>query len=169
MQAAIRGRRPGLALGFTMIELVVAIVLVTIFSVFLGRLLLSGVDAFNFARERKTALRTARIALFELARDVRQIKDRASIGFASSDSLAFTTVTDEIVRYGWNSSRLSRNGIPVARNVASFSFSYYTEDGTPLDTPVANTESIRVIDVHLTVHVSDQQVELQTRIHPRNL
>ena len=169
MEAAIQGRRPGRAFGFTMIELVVAIVLVTIFSVFLGRLLLSGVDAFSFAKERKTALRTARIALLELARDVRQIKDRSSIGFAGSDSLAFTTVADEIVRYGWNGSRLSRNGVPVARNVEAFSFGYYKEDGTPLTTPVTDTEAIRVIDVHLTIQVGGQQVELQTRIHPRNL
>ncbi|NOZ57912.1 MAG: type II secretion system protein [Calditrichaeota bacterium] len=169
MQAAIRGRRSTQQSGFTMIELVVAIVLVTIFSVFLGRLLLSGVDAFNFANERKTALRRARIALLEIARDVRQIKSRTSIALAQSDSLVFTTVTDELVRYGWNGSRLSRNGTPLALNVASFSFTYYTEDGTPLQSPVLNTELIRVVDVHLTIQVSDQHVSLQTRIHPRNL
>ncbi len=169
MQVAIRGRRSTGCAGFTMIELVVAIVLVTIFSVFLGRLLLSGVDAFNFANERKTALRRARIALLEIARDVRQVKSRSSIVLARSDSLVFMTVSDELVSYGWNGSRVSRNGTPLALNVTSFSFSYYTEDGSPLQSPVSNTELIRVVDVHLTIQIGDQHVSLQTRIHPRNL
>ena len=155
--------------GFTMIELVTVIALVAVLSLVLGRLLLSGVDAFNYATNRKQALRQARIALSTLSRELRQIRDSNSITQAEQQTISFVNIDDEQVTIEYSNGRVLRNSVPVARNVTQFELQYYDQSGQLLSFPIANRSEIRAIRIVLQVTVGGKSIRLETEVRPRNL
>ena len=152
-----------------MVEMVMVVTLVTVLSVFLGKLLLSGVDAYDFATKRKQALRQSRIALAEITRDLRQIRDSSSITAATQNSITFTNTDGEEITISLSGSRVLRNNIPVARQVTQFSLTYYDQDGNQLEFPIQDLTKIRIIRINLAIQVDQQRVQLHTEVHPRNL
>jgi|GEM_PF-1730044 prepilin-type N-terminal cleavage/methylation domain-containing protein len=155
--------------GFTLVELITVMALVAVFSLVLGRLLLSGVDAFQFATSRKEALREARIALNAVSRELRQIRNTSSILQAGQRSVTFVTIDNEEVTLTLVGELLLRNDVPVARHVSSFRLEYFDQDGHLLSTPVQDREKIRAIRVSVRVAVEGKEVELHTQVRPRNL
>ncbi|MDZ7372347.1 MAG: prepilin-type N-terminal cleavage/methylation domain-containing protein [candidate division KSB1 bacterium] len=165
-----RERQPkGASCGYTMLELVIVIALVAVLSLVLGRLLLSGVDAFHYTTNRKEALRQARIALNAISRELRQIRDSQSIVLAGRYAISFVTVEGEDVSLTTGEGTVLRNGVAVARNVSEFELHYYTQDGKELATPVVDRTQIRAIRVVIGVDVGGKEIQLNTEVRPRNL
>lgn len=164
-----RAFQRGPAGGFTMVELVVAIALVTALSLVLGRLLLSGVAAFNYATARKQALRQARIGLAAISRELRQINGTSGILLATGQSIHFVNVDNEQVTLAYADGRVLRNDVPLARGVTSFMLRYFNQQGVELTQPIQDPSEIRAIRVHIQVTVEGKQVELETEVRPRNL
>ncbi len=165
-----RHRRDGVrSPAFTLVEMIIAIGLVTVLSLVLGRLLLSGVDAFNYATARKQALRQARIALSGISRELRQVKDSSSITEATSTSITFTNVDDEQVTIEFRNGRILRNSVPVARNVTAFQLHFYDQDGNELSLPINDPSVVRAVKIVLHVSVEGREIALETEVRPRNL
>jgi len=149
--------------------MIIVIGLVTVLSLVLGRLLLSGVDAFNYATARKQALRQARIALSSISRELRQVKDSSSITEATSTSITFTNVDDEQVTIEFRNGRILRNSVPVARNVTAFQLHFYDQDGNELSLPISDPSVVRAVKIVLHVSVEGREIALETEVRPRNL
>ncbi|MDQ7052040.1 MAG: prepilin-type N-terminal cleavage/methylation domain-containing protein [candidate division KSB1 bacterium] len=101
--------------GFTLIELVIAIVVTAILSVMFARLTTSSVDMYDFIRTRKNAIHSSRMALQRISRELRQIAASDSIQYADVDSLAFYKKNGQLITLAWAGKTLRLNGQPSGR------------------------------------------------------
>ncbi len=158
--------------GFTLIELIMVIVLVALLGVTLSGIFNKGADSYSFIIGRKEALQDARQALFQIARDIRQIKDINNILSASESSLQFKIPVyqgaDQTITYSYASNALTRNDNLLADGVSSLQFGYYDLHGNQLS-GLFSPLNIWRIQVTLSVQKGKENVTLVTQAFPRNL
>ena len=164
--------------GITLIELVIGMVLIGIVALVVANALSTGITGFFVVDYRKEALDQARIAMDRMAKEIRNLRNNASVSTSSSSQFCFTDTEGTIIDYAYSSSNIVRDtgnctaggGSTLATNIAaSFSFAYIQANGTP-ESPVqfssVTTKRIRII---IPSTVSGETVELQTEVWPRNL
>jgi prepilin-type N-terminal cleavage/methylation domain-containing protein len=171
-----RARRPARE-GFTFIELIISVVLVTIISGLLAATLRQGFAVYQAATDRKTALQEARAALLRAEREVRQIRDRGALLSAGARVVSLKTVADSTVGLNWSGTRntplyYTRNGrsYVFCAGVDSFALDWTKGDGTaaaPLTAP--DSTDVRYLSVYLRLARGSQKVALREGILLRNL
>ena len=154
--------------GFTLIELVIAIVVTAILSVVFARLTTSSVDMYDFIRTRKNAIHSSRMALQRISRELRQIAASDSIQYADVDSLAFYKKNGQLITLAWAEKTLRLNSQPLADNIAAFEFIYYDDKHKVLMTPVNKPKNILRIRFKITVNPGQKAFSLFNEIEPRN-
>ena len=133
--------------GFTLLELMVAIVLSLLI---IGGLIaiLSGVlTVWTRIEENSGILKESRLAMHWLTRDIREKK----IVIAGSDTIEFSDV-----KYVLEGSSLKRNDDLVANNIKEINFSY------------DNPENIRFVSILLKVKKNNKELEFQNGAYYRN-
>jgi type II secretory pathway pseudopilin PulG len=169
--------------GITLIEMVLGMVLVAIIALVVAHALSTGITGFFVVDNRKEALDQARVAMDRMAKEMRNLKNSASVTASSAAQFCFTmldgTNNNLLVNYSYVYPNIKReeagacvadNGQTLATSIAAtFSFAYIQANGTeesPVQFSSVTTKRIRII---IPSTVSGETVELQTEVWPRNL
>ena len=160
--------------GFTLVELVIVITIAGITATIVGTILLGTVKAWTFKFNRGDMLWDARVAIDRMTREIRTVRNNASVTTASSSQFRFIDAGNVDITYSLSSTNLNRteNGTAnlLAENVSSLSFTYYDAAGTVIPSPtVSPTTNIKRVRVNLTLIKNGQTFYLQSDSMPRNL
>lgn len=160
--SAPRGER-----GFTLIELIMAIVLVGVVAGIIGMVLLGGMQAF-VAQDTKASITTqGRLAVERMVRDIRLIRSRtaADIPTMTGATLSFVDTSGNSVVYTSGGGAVTRNGVALASpNATALTFSYFQQSGAV----AASATQVWVIEVNLTFAGTNDSQDFRVRVHPRN-
>lgn len=155
--------------GFTLIEIVITIVLVSILAGIAAMIILQGVRAYSDERSRGDVHYQARIAMGRMAREIRVIRSAADITSYTPTNLRFTDVNGATVGFEWINPTLNRwNGVSndvLANGINPFSFSYFMSDGV---TPAVLPADLWFVEITMTSQQGTESLPMRTRVHPRN-
>ena len=159
--------------GFTLVELVIVITIAGIAAAIVGTILLGTVKAWTFKFNRGDILWDARVAIDRMTREIRTVRNNASVTTASSGQFRFIDAGNVDITYSLSSTNLNRteNGTAnlLAENVSSLSFTYYDAAGTVIPSPtVSPTTNIKRVRINLTLIKNGQTLYLQSDSMPRN-
>ena len=158
--------------GFTLIEVVITIVLVTILASTAAVFMLQGVKSYSIEQSRSNVHYQARLAVEQMAREIRLIRSQtaADISIMNPSDISFTDIQNNQVRFQLNAGSIRRspdNGTtwqPLASGVTALNFSYLQQNST--SSISATTLWFVVIDV--TVQKGSETLEMRTRVYPMN-
>jgi len=153
-----------LSKGFTLIEIIIVIVILSIVSAITIKFLIDSLKIYTMTVNQKTLFDEGKLALERMCRDIR---DARSITSVTASSIVFVrtnaTAQDsagESITFRWNGGTnplekvKAATGYPMASNVTSF----------------AVTNATNEIQLQLTLQLtSGENVTLQTRVWPKNL
>ncbi|MGZ6225162.1 MAG: prepilin-type N-terminal cleavage/methylation domain-containing protein [Syntrophales bacterium] len=152
------------AKGFTLIEIIVVIVILSIASVITIKFLVDSLRIYNMTVNQKTLFDEGKLALERMCRDIR---DANAISGSTASSITFVrdnaTAQDsasETITFRWlgGTNPLEKvkagTGYPMASNVTAFA--------------VANATNEILLTLTLS-RTSGENVTLQTKVYPKNL
>lgn len=154
--------------GFTLMELSVVIAIVGLLAGFSAHMLTSGVETYDYLRERKEALETSRMALQRIVKEMRQASQATAIQKATADSLRYIKMSGESVQVRFANQSILINGQPLLDHVTQFSLSFFDGSGAPINFPITNTSTIWRIRLSFARSVRNQLIVLQQDVVPRN-
>jgi prepilin-type N-terminal cleavage/methylation domain-containing protein len=158
--------------GFTLIEIVITIVLVSILAALASVIILQGVKAYSDEDSRSDVHYQARLAVERIVREARQMQSCATITVTSSPTgtLWFTDINGTPVKFSVSGGKLWRNDTDLlASGITStqpFSFSDNLGNSDITCDPNPSL-SIWFIDVSVTNTVGTQSLQIRSRVHPR--
>lgn len=168
----------------TLIELIMVITIVGILTTVSSMYIKETIDLWRFLSFRSEAVAQGRMAVVRMNREIRQIRDSASIALADLSQLRFTSLDlngdniDDILEFyrqaANNELRRIFNSSPIegdilASGITNLRFTYYNAANTQLTTPVADTTQIYRIAVEITIQSGTQSKTLRAQVYPRNL
>lgn len=164
--------------GFTLIEMIIVIVLI---SILLGTgipLLTNLSKSFQFAIGRKDLSESAGAALRRMNREIRRLKNAKNAVTATSSTYRFIDIDNNDIQYSLSGTTLQRtinsSTSPLAENVTSLSFVYYgynsdpEDDDTPITTPIVSPSSTDIyrIEINITMNNSGNTIYYTTQVRP---
>jgi prepilin-type N-terminal cleavage/methylation domain-containing protein len=152
--------------GFTMVELVIAIIIVAIIAMTASLLIGQAAKSYQSADNYSAINNQDRLALETMAREIRLLRSPADITSlcTSTTSLSFIDSNGNAMNYSYAGSVLTANGTMLADNVTNVAVTYY--DKTSAAT--TNCLSAWSIGVSITVSQGSDALTMRTRIHPRS-
>ena len=155
------------ARGYTLLELVVAIVVMGVLGGYLVYAVLGSAQAYVDLRGRAANAADAHHALELMGREIQEIRSAApaDIPVMASTDLSFTDVSGASVEYAFSGTTLTRNGQVLLDRLEAFSFAYSKADGTG----ASAAADLWTVEVSMTLLRSDRRLALRTRLFPRNL
>jgi prepilin-type N-terminal cleavage/methylation domain-containing protein len=164
--------------GFTLIELVMVVVIISIVAFIVGDSLIIGMRAYFAAEDRTEAIEKGRVTLERIEREVRNavLIDNAT---ADSATLCFNDIYARTVSFRYSGTQVLRQewtpantgacpgagGTVLADGITAFSFTY-NGTGVVDATPTASTKRVWV---SLTSTSGDESIDLQSQAYPVNL
>lgn len=150
--------------GFTVIELILVIIILSIIARVGGLTLSQGLESYRQAQSLQDAQFQGQLALTRMTRDLQAIPYDAAITTATASQLTYTDASGNNVTYQLSGSQLMRNSEVLADGISSLSFTYYTS----LLASGATSPNIRGIRVQFTVTQNNISIPLRTFVSPRN-
>jgi prepilin-type N-terminal cleavage/methylation domain-containing protein len=155
--------------GFTLVEIVITIVLLTILSAIAAVIILQGVRGYVSEDARSDVHYQARLAVERMAREIRSIPSCTALSVPAnpSSSIAFSDIiSNATVTFNVSGGSLFRNSDLLARGITSAQpFSFFAADGTTL----TNTcPGIWFVQIAVTDTQGSESLQIRTRVHPRN-
>jgi prepilin-type N-terminal cleavage/methylation domain-containing protein len=123
------------SLGFTLIELVMVLTIMSVISVVVGKSLFEAFQTFITAQNALEVDWNGFIALQRINNDVHTIRSAASIATISAANFVFTDISGTSVQYQLTGSNLMRNSQILADGIQSLSFTYSDKNGSVTATP----------------------------------
>jgi prepilin-type N-terminal cleavage/methylation domain-containing protein len=148
--------------GFSLIEIITALVIMAIITVTLMPLFKNNVEMYFHTAAIADAGQGARIAFNRLLMDMRMMTDLNS---GTATSIDFNDVDGNTVTYSISGSTLLLNGNTAAENVSSLTFEYIDTNGVITSAPNAGTWQIRVT---LQFDIFGSPQSYSAEIQPRN-
>lgn len=163
--------------GFTLIEMVISLVLIAIFTSVAGMGLVQIVEGYALARQNSQTAQKAQIAMTRIVRELSGVQSLAAcptcgISSAMPNSVTYTrwqafnnstAITNTIQLSGNTLQIIQGSAATLIDNVTTFNLGYYDAGGNQ-NPSVAN---IRRIDIALTVSGADNQVfTLNSSVNP---
>ena len=140
-------RRRGSQAGFTLAELAIVIVVVSIVAVTFSAMFVEAVKTYQFMDAEKEMLQDARYAEERIERELKRVKSNTSITTANASTFTFVDRDNATVSFSWSgvsgANLLYTKGgssQTLARGVDSLAFQYWKENGsaaTPVVSPSA--------------------------------
>jgi prepilin-type N-terminal cleavage/methylation domain-containing protein len=155
--------------GFTLIEMVMVILIMSIIIGMSSSLLTQGLNSFPAGEDIVNANWQGQIAMERLSRDILLIRSPADITTLAADNLAYTDVSNNTVAYSLSGTNLTltQNGNSeiLADGVQSLTFTYFDRNGAS----TATATLVRMIRISINVTQNNVIYTLTTMIYPRNL
>lgn len=156
--------------GFTLIEMIMVIVITAILASVGIPLLVNLTNSFQFSIARKNLSESAEVALRRMDREIRRLRNIASISTATSSTYAFTDIDNNSIQYARSGSTLQRtlNGTvdTLADNVTSLTFTYYDDSENIIATPTVspNPTDIRLVQIDITFIRDTNTINYRTQV-----
>jgi prepilin-type N-terminal cleavage/methylation domain-containing protein len=159
--------------GFTLMEIIMVIILLAIFSLGLGYFIMRAADSWQFLTSRYKAEQDARLCFNFIVRDLREISvDEHSdpeISSADSTSITFTNSDGDQISYSLSSNILYRNSDPLVANIGSFQLQYYNKQMNEIINPTpGQLKQIWLIKVNLTLIIGKETLSYYSYVFSRN-
>lgn len=178
--------------GFTLIELIAALVLLGILAAGMGRGIAIGVSIYATARENIVITQKAQVALTRMAREFKELTHIAAVGdspWIIYDKLdgrhAIAAAADTVKLYNLSADQaalspadLALHGHVLVDRIAGLSLSYRAgnlsgqPNGSSTWTPTDDLANLSAIEIQLNfARLSDpsQNLPFKTLVHPRNI
>jgi prepilin-type N-terminal cleavage/methylation domain-containing protein len=165
------------ARGFTMIELVIVIVLVSVAALVFSKMFIEAVRSYEWVDVEKEKLQEARYAQERMTREFRRVRDNVSINAATATTFTFVDRDAATISISWNGVKgtdlvYTKNGTArvLAAGVDSLAFAYWKTNGT-VATPVVSpsTTDIWRITTYLRLAKAGHTVETVGAAYVRSL
>ncbi len=160
--------------GFTLIEIVITIVLISILAGLAAVIILQGVRAYSDEDSRSDVHYQTRLAVERIAREARQIQSCSDILTPANPSnmLSFVDINSGgAVTFTVNAvtQTLSRGTDVLATGITSTRpFQFLKRDGLASTTSCINPNDIWFIEISVTDAKGSQSLPIRTRVHPMN-
>ena len=153
--------------GFTLIELIMVIVLISIISSVAAMIILQGAKSYQKEVSYSDIHNQGRLAIERMAREIRLIRSAtaADISTMTATNIVFNDVNGTNIQFIFAGNTISRSGNTLANNVQSLTFSYYQSDGV---TVAGAAAQVWFIQIDLTTVNAGETLSLRLRVHPRN-
>jgi len=168
--------------SFTIIEIVVAVVLMGIFAWGVSVYITQVVDSWKFLTQRYELEQNGKLAIDFIVRDIREIDidslGNPEISAASDTAITFTTADSETITYSYSANTIyktiSGNSQPLVKNVSSFSIQYYNKNYSEINPgggslSQGQRRQIWYLYVRFVLSTGDQTAVYSSYIFPRNL
>jgi len=154
--------------GFTLIEMIVVLILVSILAVFAGMGITSIIEGFFVTKMNAETTQKGQVTLTRL---VKEFTALTSVSSAAATSITFTSYKQGALgnhAVSWAGNDLSLDGDVLTDNVSEFNLGYYDSfDGVKQSTW---SSSRKVIEITLKLKGANDVVSVFTdRVKPRNL
>ena len=162
--------------SFTLVELIVSLVLLGIFSWIGISVMFTGVDIWGFFSQRKEILADARMSIDRMSREIRMIKNNTSVTTADSSVFRFTDINNNDIIFVLSSGLINRteNGVTngLLSDVTGLTFTYYDSNGSVIASPLVSPSQTNIRRVRIDITLSkgaSQAVNLRIDAWPRSL
>jgi prepilin-type N-terminal cleavage/methylation domain-containing protein len=167
VHTVLTSRRPRSQAGFSLAELVIVIVVVSIASIAFASMFTEAVRTYQFVDSEKGMLQAGRYAEERIARELKRVKDATGIVAATPTTFTFVDRSDATLSFSWSGVSgadllYTKNGSShtLAAGVDSLAFAYYRNDGAPAVPLVAPAATdIWRVTVYLRLVKGTQKVE----------
>jgi len=161
--------------GFTLIEVILAVVLLGIIGVALTSAFVPTLTASVNVDNRKEAFQQGGLAVERMMGEIRQARAISSITNApGATTLTFVDATNKTIEYSWggapaNPLQRSRDDLPcctlvdLACCVQSLAMTYFDKAGNPTTIPL----NVWRAQADVQVSVNGQTIQLNAEAHPR--
>jgi len=147
--------------GFTLVELMVALVLTSLATIGLYQTYVSFSTSYDVQDQVAEMQQNLRVAMQRLVRDIRMAgyNQAAGAGFLAMNAaqISFTVLNDttgslETITYDLDAGDLDRNGFSVIQNVDALDFTYLDENGNV----AASLAAIRTVLIAIVVRTTNE-------------
>jgi len=163
--------------GWTLIELIMAIVIVSTLAVFVGPVLLNAVKAYDRTQATVGTYAKMRFAMERMAREIgamrRNPADTTAFQVASMAANNFTFTKEDGQEVGLTAAgttvNLAYTGVgngALTDRVTAFSFAYFRHDGA---TAAANAAQLEFVEINLTLSDGTNSYANRLRVALRNV
>ena len=161
--------------GFTLIEMVVAIVLVGLLASLGGLLMGKAFDAYTGARDIVTVAVPGQVALEQMVREIRQVRSQTvkDIPLWSPTVFEFYDTSGRFIRYYQAGSQLMQSadggvtGQPMADGISNLSFIYTDKNGHVLVPTSGGEGNLWEVTIQFTAASGVLQRAYQVSVTPR--
>jgi prepilin-type N-terminal cleavage/methylation domain-containing protein len=169
------------AKGFTLIEVIITIVIVSIIAGIGALIAMQGVMSYSAEDTRSGVQYQARLAAERIVREARLIRGAtaANIPTMTATDLIFCDVTGKAVEFQVSGTTIRRqesatcsplawggwNTLASSIDPANSSFSYFQQDGT---TAAGSAAQVWFVMIKITATQGSESLAVQTRAHPMN-
>ncbi len=151
--------------GFTLIEAVVVIILMSIIAVVASVGMSQGFNSFFASQHVTDADWQGRYALERMSREIHVVRSPSDIKTASANQFSFNDINGNPISYTLSGTSLMRNTQILADGIQSVAFSYFDINGAATTT----LTNIRYITINLNVTLNNSNFTLSTTENTRNL
>jgi prepilin-type N-terminal cleavage/methylation domain-containing protein len=137
--------------GFTFIELILVMVIVSVISIVVGRIMFQSIKTFIQAQNISEIEWQALLVLENVDNDVKSIRSNNDISTIGATTFTFVTATGANVTYQFSGSTLTRAGQLLATGIQSMAFTYF--DKNYASTAVA--ANVRYVKINLVMVQND--------------
>lgn len=170
-------RRRRLEAGFTLAELVIVIVVVSVAGIAFASMFVEAVKTYQYVDAEKGMLQEARYAEERIARELKRVKDRYSVVTAGPTTFTFIDRSSATISFSWSGVSgadllYTKGGSSrtLAAGVDSLAFGYWKDDGTGAAPVVApSATDIWRVTVYLRLVKGTQKVETMGAAFLRSL
>lgn len=156
--------------GFTLVELVLVILLLSIVSAVAAIPLMEGARAYISTEVRTDLTNQGRLAIERMAREIRTIRSRTAAdlpGCCNAVTLSFVDTAGNAIVYTSDGVNITRNGVVLASaGAVTLNFSYFQQDGV---TAAGSATQVWTIQVDMTDSRGGESQAYRIRVHPRNI
>lgn len=152
--------------GFTLIELVMVIVLLTIIAAISSKIISQGLSAYLTGKNAIDAIWQGEFAMERMARNIAQVRSANDIAVQSSSEFSFTDINGNSIDYKLSGSSLLYNTQILADGINSLSFGYYDKNGSSVGSSSIN---LHYVTITLNITQNNTNYTLSRAVYLRDL